>query len=49
MLLVDVDDLLHLLIAAQEDTAAIVDVLRDDSQHAPHLAIDRLTASCTAS
>ena len=45
MLLVHINDLLHLVIAAQKDTASIVDVLRHDSDHPAHLAVDCLTTS----
>ena len=45
MLLVDVDHLLDFVIAAQKDTAAIVDVFRDDCEHSSHLAVNCLAAS----
>ncbi len=45
VLLVDIDDLLHLIIAAHEDSAAIVDMLGYDLDHALHLAVHRLAAS----
>jgi hypothetical protein len=46
MFLVDVDNLLHLVVATQEDTTPIVDVLRDDVEHTRHLAVDCLPARC---
>lgn len=49
MLLVDVNDLLHLIIAAQEDSASVVDVLGDDVDHPSHLAVNCLTAGCQSS
>lgn len=45
-LCVDIDNLLHLVIAAEEDTGPVMDVLGNDFQHALHLAVDGLTASC---
>lgn len=42
MLLVDINDLLHLIIASQENTASIVDMLRNHLEHSPHLTVDRL-------
>lgn len=44
MLLVYINDLLHLIIAAHEDTRTIVDMLRYHSQHTLHAAVDSLTA-----
>ena len=46
VLLVDVDDELHLVIGAEEDTAAVVDALGDDCEHAGHVAVDCLAAGC---
>lgn len=46
MLLVDVDDELHLVVGAEEDTAAVVDTLGDDCEHASHVAVDCLAAGC---
>lgn len=45
MLLVDIDDLLYLLVAAQEDPAPVMDVFRNNIDHTSHLAIDCLAAS----
>lgn len=45
MLLVDVNHLLDFIIAAQEDTAAIVNMLRYYGEHPAHLAIDCLASS----
>lgn len=45
MLLVDRNDLLHLVIAAHEDARSIVDMLGHHRQHPFHPAIDRLPAS----
>lgn len=49
MLLVDVDDLLYFVVAAEEDTGLVVDGLGDDGEHTVHLAVDSLTASCNSS
>lgn len=46
VLLVDVDDELHLVVGAEEDSAAVVDALGDDCEHASHVAVDCLTAGC---
>lgn len=46
--LVHVNDLLHLIIAAQEDTGTIMDMFRHNKQHAIHFTIDGLTSSCKA-
>lgn len=46
MLLVDIDDELHLVVGAEEDTAAVVDALGDNGQHASHVAVDCLAAGC---
>ena len=46
VLLVDVDDELHLVVGAEEDTAAVVDALGDDCEHACHVAVDCLAAGC---
>ena len=43
MLLVDINDLLDLIVATHEDTAAVVDVLGGDGHHAVHVAVDGLT------
>lgn len=45
MILVCVNDLLHLAFTAHEYSAAIVDVLWDDFEHAAHIAVDCETAS----
>ena len=45
MSLVHVNDLLHLVVTAHEDTRSVMYVLRYNSQHAIHLAVDRLAAS----
>ena len=46
VLLVDVDDELHLVVGAEENTAAVVDALGDDCEHAGHVAVDCLAAGC---
>lgn len=46
VLLVDVDDELHLVVGAEEDTAAVMDALGDDGEHAGHVAVDCLAAGC---
>jgi hypothetical protein len=46
VLLVDVDDELHLVVGAEEDTAAVVDALGDDCEHAGHVAVHCLAAGC---
>lgn len=46
VLLVDVDDKLHLVVGAEEDTAAVVDAFGDDGEHARHVAVDCLATSC---
>ena len=46
VLLVDVDDELHLVVGAEEDTAAVVDALGDDCEHACHVAVDSLATGC---
>ncbi len=46
MLLVNIDNLLHFVITAQEDSATIVDMLGDHGHHPPHLAVDCLATSC---
>ena len=46
ILLVNINDLLHLLVAAQEDARSVVDVLGHDLDHAIHVAVDGLSASC---
>lgn len=45
MFLVDIDDFLHLIIAAHKDPRAIVNMLRDNGNHTLHTTVDRLTAS----
>lgn len=42
----DINDLLHLIVAAHEDTAAVVDMLRHDSKHTSHVAVNGLATSC---
>ena len=39
--------LLNLVIASHVDARAVVDVLRHDLQHASHLTVDGLAASCS--
>lgn len=39
-------DLFQLVIAAHEDTGTVVNVFRDNFEHATHLAVDSLTTSC---
>lgn len=46
VLLVDVNHLLDFVMAAHEDTGSVVDVLRDDVEHALHVAVNGKTASC---
>jgi hypothetical protein len=46
VLLVDVDDELHLVVGAEEDAAAVVDAFGDDCEHAGHVAVDCLAAGC---
>ncbi|KAG9679789.1 fructose-1,6-bisphosphatase, partial [Aureobasidium melanogenum] len=46
VLVVDVDDLLHLVVRAHEDTRLVVDRLGNDLDHAIHLAVDCLAAGC---
>ena len=46
VLLVNVDDELHLVVGAEEDTAAVVDALGNDGEHACHVAVDCLAAGC---
>lgn len=46
VLLVDVDDELHLVVGAEEDSAAVVDALGNDGEHAGHVAVDCLAAGC---
>lgn len=49
MLLVDVDNLLHLIVASQEDSTPVVNVLGHNVDHTAHLAVNSLTASyCTS-
>lgn len=42
VLLVDLDDLLDLIVTAQEDSATVVDVLGHDCNHPTHLAVNCL-------
>jgi hypothetical protein len=44
VLLVDINDELHLVVGAEEDSAAVVDALGDDVEHACHVAVDCLAA-----
>lgn len=44
MLLVHINNLLHLVIAAHENPRPIVDMLRYNRQHSFHTAVDGLTA-----
>ena len=46
LLLVERLDLLDLIVAAHEDTGLVVNVLGDNLEHPPHLAINRLTTGC---
>lgn len=46
VLLVHVDDALDLLLAAEENTAPVVDVLGHNLHHALHLAVDCETTGC---
>lgn len=46
MLFVDVNDELHLVVGAKEDTAAVVDAFGDDCEHAGHVAVDSLATGC---
>lgn len=45
MLLVYFNHLLYLVIAAHEDPRPIMDMFRNDSEHAFHTAVDRLATS----
>ena len=45
-LLVERLDLLNFLKAAHEDARPIVDMLRNNVEHAAHLAVDCLATSC---
>ena len=45
MFLVDIDDFLHLIIAAHKDPRAIVNVLGDNGNHTLHATVNRLTTS----
>lgn len=40
VLLVNVNDELYLVVGAEEDSAAVVDALGDDGEHACHVAVD---------
>jgi hypothetical protein len=44
VLLVNINDKLHLVVRAKEDSAAVVDALGDDGEHARHVAVDCLAA-----
>jgi hypothetical protein len=46
VLLVNVDDELHLVVGAEEDPAAVVDALGDDVEHTCHVAVNCLAAGC---
>lgn len=46
MLLMNVNHFLYFVVAAHEDTRSIMDMLRNNSKHTFHPAIDRLTSSC---
>lgn len=46
VLLVYLDDLLHLVIAAHEYARAIMDMLGNNGDHAFHMAVDCLAPSC---
>lgn len=48
MLLMDVNYLLNFIVAAKEDTAAVVDMLWHHREQPPHLAIDCLATGCTS-
>lgn len=46
MPIVYINNLLHLIVAAHEDTRSIVDTLGNNSQHALHATVHCLAASC---
>jgi len=46
VLRVDVNDLLHLLVTAEENTRSVVNVFGHNGEHTLHLAVDGLTTSC---
>lgn len=48
MLLVDVNDFLDLIMASEEDSGSVVDMLRDNLKHTIHLAIHCLSTSCNS-
>ena len=45
VLSVNVNDLLHFLVTAEEDTRSVVDVLGHNGEHTLHLAVNSLTTS----
>lgn len=45
MFLMHVNHFLYFIVAAHEDTRSIMDMLRNDSKHTFHTAVDRLTSS----
>lgn len=47
LLVVDINNLLHLIIRTHKDTALVVDRLWDDLHHALHLGVDCLSAGCS--
>lgn len=46
MLLMDIDNLLHLLLASQENSAPVVDVFGHDFEHPAHVTVDGKAAGC---
>lgn len=44
MFLMHVNHFLYFIVTAHKDTRSIMDVLRDNSKHTFHTAIDRLTS-----
>lgn len=46
MLFVNINHFLHFVIATHEDSRPIVNVLGNDGDHAFHVAVDGLAASC---
>lgn len=46
VLLVYLNDLLHFVEAAHEDTGPVVDVFGHNCQHTLHSSVDRLAAGC---
>lgn len=47
LFLVGINNLLHFVQAAHEDSRSVMNVLRLDLEHALHLAVDRVPASCS--